>query len=360
MTNPKASRRGRVVLLALAMLAAACTGAPGSRPSIQGSPGAPSLPGTQGPSHSEPPAATDLHGLIAYSHSGDIWVMNADGSHRRRVTHGGGNDFDPSLSPEGKRIVFRTSRGHYARDPTGTGVEGIFVVNVDGSHETEIQPRRGGLFPDWSPDGKRIALSTLRADLTETIVTMNPDGSHVHDTGLTGGECSEWSPDGSKIAYCHRTAVGLFDIWVMDADGSHKRELTDAIGNDYPGPWSPDGTRIAFGSEREGSFDVFVMNADGSGQTRLTQGPDEASPQAWLPDGRIVFSSFHGDDPAARWYLMDPDGTNVRSLPQLDGAGAPIDWLSPPGLVGRLAFASDRGGNVDVANEQDPQFLPAS
>jgi Tol biopolymer transport system component len=288
--------------------------------------------------------------LIAYStEAGDIWVMNADGSDRRQVTHAGGHDFDPSLSPDGTRIVFRTSRGTYERDSTGTGLEGIFVVDVDGSNEHEIQPPRGGLFPDWSPDGKRIALSTVRPDQTETIVTMNPDGTHVHDTGLPGGECSEWSPDSSKIAYCqHPSGGGLFDVWVMDVDGGHRHQLTDAIGNDYPGPWSPDGKRIAFESQREGNFDVFVMNADGTGQTRLTSSPDHESPVAWLSDGRIVYSSFQGEEPLPNWYLMDPDGTNVRSLPQLAGAGSPIDWLSPPVLHGRVVFASDRGGNVDV------------
>jgi Tol biopolymer transport system component len=334
------------MLLAMAMLVAACTGQSAGGPSAR--PSSPS-PATRGPSSSGPPAATDLHGLIAYSaQGGDIWVMNADGSNRRRVTHAGGHDFDPSLSPDGKRIVFRTSRGHYQRDPTGTGLEGIFVVDVDGSNEHEIQPPNGGLFPDWSPDGKRIALSTLRADQTETIVTMDPDGTHVHDTGVSGGECSEWSPDGTKIAYCHHPSAGLFDVWVMNTDGSHRRQLTDAIGNDYPGAWSPDGKRIAFGSQREGSFDVFVMNADGSHQTRLSTGPDHESPEAWLPDGRIVYSSFHGDEPLPTWYVMDADGTNVRSLPQLAGAGDPIDWLSPPALHGRLAFASDREDNVDV------------
>ena len=231
---PKANRRRRPgpILLAAAMLAAACTGTPDSLPSIQGSPGGPSSPATQVPSSSEPPAATDLHGLIAYStEAGDIWVMNADGSDRRQVTHAGGHDFDPSLSPDGTRIVFRTSRGTYERDSTGTGLEGIFVVDVDGSNEHEIQPPRGGLFPDWSPDGKRIALSTVRPDQTETIVTMNPDGTHVHDTGLPGGECSEWSPDSSKIAYCqHPSGGGLFDVRVMDVDGGHRHQLTDAIG----------------------------------------------------------------------------------------------------------------------------------
>ncbi len=211
------------VVVAVTLLAAACTGNGGGTrgPRAEPSPPPGSSAAAAGTAAPSPPPATGLRGLIAYStQAGDIWVMRADGSDRRQVTSAGGNDFDPSLSPDGRRVVFRTSRGHYAPDPNGTGAEGIFVVDVDGSHETEIQPRRGGLFPDWSPDGRRIALSTLRADGTETILTMAPDGTHAHDTGVAGGECSEWSPDGSKLAYCHHPGNGDFDVWVMDADGS--------------------------------------------------------------------------------------------------------------------------------------------
>jgi Tol biopolymer transport system component len=318
------------VVVAVALLGVACTGTRGpadrSRTTTSSPLGSSAAAQSKTPT---PPAASGLRGLIAYStQDGDIWVMRVDGSNRRQVTSAGGHDFDPSLSPDGRRVVFRTSRGHYAPDPTGTGVEGIMVADVDGSREREIQPRRGGLFPDWSPDGRRIALSTLRADGTETILTMNPDGTNVHDTGVVGGECAEWSPDGARLAYCHHGRGGNFDVWVMNADGSHQQRLTSAAGRDYPGAWSLDGRRVAFGSQRGGNFDVWVMNADGSGQTRLTSGADQESPAAWLPDGRIVYASFHAEEPLPRWYLMNADGTGVRSLPQLQGAADPIDWLA--------------------------------
>jgi TolB protein len=328
---PRARWRVGSVVVAVTLTAVACTGNGGGtrRPGAEPNP-PPGSPATvAGHAAPSPPPAAGVRGLIAYStQAGDVWVVRADGTGRRRVTSAGGHDFDPSLSPDGRRVVFRTSRGHYAPDPGGTGVEGIFVADLDGSREREIQPRRGGLFPDWSPDGRRIALSTLRADGTETIVTMAPDGSHVHDTGVVGGECAEWSPDSARLAYCHHPGNGDFDVWVMDADGHHRRQLTRAGGRDYPGAWSPDGRRIAYGSQREGSFDVWVMNADGSGQTRLTRGADGESPVAWLPDGRIVYASFHGEQPLPDWYLMNADGTGVRTLPQLEGAADPIDWLA--------------------------------
>jgi hypothetical protein len=73
------------------------------------------------------------------------------------------------------------------------------------------------------------------------------------------------------------------------------------------------------------------MNADGSGQHQLTHAADQEGPVAWLPNGRIVYSGFHGNQPLPNWYQMNSDGTGIRSLPQLQGAGDPIDWLAPVG-----------------------------
>ena len=149
-----------------------------------------------------------LRGRVAYStRDGDIWVMNANGSGRRRVTRSGpGFDFDPSLSPNGRSIVFRTSRGRYIRDPGGIGAEGIFVVDIRTRREHPVHPPRGGLFPSWSPDGQVIAFSTLQRDLEgESIHLVTPAGKNLRDLAEPAFNAAQegvgWSPDSRRIAY---------------------------------------------------------------------------------------------------------------------------------------------------------------
>ncbi len=285
-----------------------------------------------------PVAKRNLHGRIAYSTpAGDIWVMNANGTCRHRVTRSGsGQDFDPSWAPDGSRLVYRTTRGHYLPDRYGNGLEGLFVINVDGSGEHEIQPPTGGMAARWSPRGDKIAFSGLRPGRRyDTLFLMNPDGSGVHDLGTAyGSEGAVWSPDASHIAYGAHNGDGNWAIWTMRADGSEQRQLTHprlvqpgGTGGDYVGAWSPEGTRIAYSSGQFRGREVWVMNADGSHRHRVTHWPGADGPLAWLPNRRIVFSHFRGDEALPRFYWMKPDGSGIRLLPLLNGAGDPVDWL---------------------------------
>jgi TolB protein len=107
---------------------------------------------------------------------------------------------------------------------------------------------------------------------------MNPDGSG--DTQLTFGLSGDsgdaepsWSPDGTRIAFTSRRD-GNFEVYVMNADGSGQTNITNNPANDSGPEWSPDGTRIAFSSRRDGNrdgnYEVYVMDADGTDQTRVT------------------------------------------------------------------------------------------
>ena len=313
------------LVLVVVLAAAGCW----SRSEGNGAAAASSGGGTSPTPEGEIAPATGLKGRIVYSTvAGDLWIVEADGSGRRRLTHSGaGIDYSPTWSPDGKQVAFRTTRG----SPSGPDPSNIFVINADGSGERQLTPARGaaagGLFPAWSPDGSRIAYSNGSG-----INLVRPGGSGRRPLGVPG-ECSVWSPDGSKLMFCSNgvnrgEGVDNWDVFVMDADGSHVRRLTSDGAQDYPGAWSPDGTQIAFFSRRDGDGDVYVMDADGSNVRRVTNQPGAQAADAWLPDGRLVIGSAQeGVEGPPNWFVMRPDGSGRGSLPQLAPAMEPIAWL---------------------------------
>jgi Tol biopolymer transport system component len=292
-----------------------------------------------------PPAKrATFRGLIAYTaKGGSLWLMNGDGTHRRRLTRAGsgGVDFDPSFAPNGRRIVFRTSRGSYIRDPNGTGVEGIFVIDIATRRERQIQPRTGGMFPDWSPRGSEIVFSGLRRGQSyATLFLVSPAGGKPRDLGLQmGAECGTFSPDGEWIAFCSHGPDGTdeWSVWVVRRDGSDLRRLTHGqagngpfgSGGDHPSVWSRDGKRILYSGQVDGEREMFSIKLDGGDAQQLTHWPAGGDdPEAVLPDGRIVFAHFFGDAPLPRFYVVNPDGSKIEALPWLHdaGAGDPTAW----------------------------------
>jgi Tol biopolymer transport system component len=101
---------------------------------------------------------------------------------------------------------------------------------------------------------------------------MNANGSNQvnltnHSAAFDGR--AAWSPDGSKIAFTS-TRDGNYEIYIMNANGTGVTRLTNHAELDSYPAWSPDGLKIAFRSDRAGNPEVYVMNANGSGPVNLT------------------------------------------------------------------------------------------
>ena len=215
------------------------------------------------------------------------------------------------------------------------GVDGIFVIDVTGRNEHAVHPPSGGLSPDWSPDGKLIVMSGVR-NFTETLFIVKPDRKWLRDLRVSG-EGAEWSPDGRRFVYGWHLPGAEWAVWVVTAAGQDPHQLThppiDAAvplgsAGDGGALWSPDGSQILFSRGASAARDLWIMNADGSNQHSILSWRGADSPNAWLPDGRLVFAHYVPGAKRPRWFLVRADGSNLQSLPWLDGIAAdPLDWL---------------------------------
>jgi TolB protein len=253
---------------------------------------------------------SSLSGRIAFDNHDDVWTINADGTNLTRLTHSPWPEFDPSWSPDGSLIAFRSERR--SEEPE------IWVMEADGTGQRRLTE---GLSPAWSPDGSLIAFSAPR-EPNGILSVIRPDGSGLRALPHTeGGEYPSWSPDGTQIAF-NSNLTGDHVMYIAEADGSKVVDLS-RVGEGWQVDWSPDGRSILFESSRDysepGYGDVYVMRPDGSGVRRLTN--QRAYTPAWSPDGEhIVFS-------APGLFVMDPNGTDVTPLPTDVGETSLSDWI---------------------------------
>ncbi|HEY1403627.1 MAG TPA: tetratricopeptide repeat protein, partial [Pyrinomonadaceae bacterium] len=152
----------------------------------------------------------------------------------------------------------------------------------------------------------------------------------------------DYSPDGTRIAFASNRH-GATEIYVMQADGTDVRRLTFNTTEDDCPAWSNDGTKIAFQSRRDGQMEVYVMDADGSNQHNLTNNPVEDTRPAWSPDGtRIVYGSNTLDAPTNYdIFTMRADGSDKIKLTDNSSFDNDAAW-SPDGQ--KIAFTSARDG----------------
>jgi Tol biopolymer transport system component len=168
----------------------------------------------------------------------DIFVMTSEGVLIGHITSGSEYDRDPIWSPDGRKIAYSS---------TGPGGPGIFVMNADGTGRAKVTDR--GIRPDWSPDGSKIAFErqTQPPNVNGSnfeIFVMNADGSGERLIAPAPFDdlAPEWSPDGRKIVFSSGRSdpIGRRDVFVVNADGTAPVNLTNLpnVYDDDPS-WQP-------------------------------------------------------------------------------------------------------------------------
>jgi Tol biopolymer transport system component len=226
-----------------------------------------------------------------------IWMMNPDGSKMRQLTKGAADrhDVDPVLRPDGKAILFTSTRG----DTTGA-----WIIALDTPKLTRICD---GDQAEWSPDGKQIVFRRRGGLVTRDLES----GTERIITPADWTRCSgpAWSPDGASIAFASRRDAGNA-LFIVPAKGGRPKKVYDEKGACEP-HWSPDGKRLVYETETH----ICTINPDGTGNRPVTWYGGLQRYGRFSPDGKsIIFCQ--GASPKGPWelYVVPTGGGTPRKL----------------------------------------------
>jgi Tol biopolymer transport system component len=244
----------------------------------------------------------------------DIYSAELDGSHPSRLTFDRHADNFPVYSPDGREIVFASTRPNLKVFEHNDRVYDIHRMNADGTGIKNVtnNPRRNDIEPDIY--GTEIVFSSTDVDHFNFDICKIDESGEI--TNLTNNPYHDlnpkFSPDGSQILFSS-SRNGNREIYVMDADGSNPINLTNNSGFDKDPSWSPDGNKIAFASNRDEGFEIYIMNNDGSDVTRLTYHElDIANPI--FGDNMFMVTTYTDDHIRSNVCTMDLNGDNLTNI----------------------------------------------
>lgn len=215
---------------------------------------------------------------------GGISVIDADGSNSRVIQHYDNRlKCDPLFSPDSMKIYFVESNGE----------DSLCEFDVQSNTISRIMHRKWLRYPDLSPDGRFIVLSSDRYPMDDksysSIWIIDLDNSEIRKLTDNPGDIQPaWSPDGKYIAFSSQREGDRYkQIYIMYKNGGILRKITTSKFNKKNPCWSPDGTMICYEAYTHGSIfgqsELFVINIDGTGEAKLLE-PVKVNKWDWSTD----------------------------------------------------------------------------
>jgi Tol biopolymer transport system component len=265
-----------------------------------------------------------------------LFLLSLDTLAVRRLTSSNfqTGDVSPRFSPDGRSVA-------YIRDMTGA--DPLFVIPVEGGPErllSENNDFKNGIA--WTPDGRSLVFGGISGTRLSKVNLAN---GHIQPLAF-GQDTSSPSIRGTRMAFAHTWET--FRVVRVDLEKATRGEPKPLLAStkyDSGPQYSPDGTKIAFESSRNGSFQVWSSNVDGTGARQLTnmKGTWTGTPR-WSPDGtRIAFDSREKGD--ADIYLINADGGPPRAFSTEKSNEVVPSWSRDGKWI---YFASDRTGRWEV------------
>jgi Tol biopolymer transport system component/DNA-binding winged helix-turn-helix (wHTH) protein len=286
-----------------------------------------------------------------------IWLVARETGVRRKLTKPPAvTDLDrsPAISPDGETVVFTRNSG---------GVDRLYLVPIAGAEPRRFSSVEGilGASPTWSLDGRAILFQLLHNNLWKAPVTggtperiltglRHPDGfalsrqgnrlawvQDVRDTNIWRMELDRgakpqaspqpfitstrmdvdmrFSPDGSKIAFASNRSES-WEIWVCGSDGQRLVRLTWF--NRFCGSprWSPDGRQIVFDANVEDGAGIYVISVEGGKSSRLTNGPSREAVPSWSRDGNWIYFCSNRSGSNQIWKMPAAGGAAIQVTQQ--------------------------------------------
>ena len=272
-------------------------------------------------------------------------ALNVDTGERRRLTSPPPNsigDADPIFSPDGQTLAFVR---YTAVDTTE-----LHLISMADGNARQLPIDSPVYFRiAWTPDSREIVFSSPRGGCCG-LWRLPVQGGSPKPVLISGQELADpvVSHQGGRLAYT--VANANCNIWSIDLDGgtagTPRRHLLISSTRRQSDPqYSPDGSRIAFWSDRTGSNEIWVSGSKGDTAVQLTNfaGPHTGSPR-WSPDGaRIVFDSRPGGNPDI--FMVRADGGAPRRLTTSPAEDVVPSWSRDAQWV---YFSSNRGGDFQI------------